>query len=285
MAVRLRIAVGILTGLVALGLAFCIYVYWSNQRLLARVYPVTPVSFIAASGPEAIQRGQALADITGCTDCHRADLQGGMFGDDDWTHGRYYASNLTHKARQYSDADLARIVRDGVRPDGRGVVAMPSMGFVRLTDAQMADIIAFVRSRPVGGIEQPQHFIGPLDQWDLWRERYQPTVAYVAGERLKNPPDVGAEHEAGRRVVAIVCVECHAGDLKGHGWDGDAPDLRVVLSYDASTFTRLLRTGTGADGGEHGLMSQIARDRLHKLDDDQIAAVFAYLTARAKLPP
>jgi hypothetical protein len=30
-------------------------------------------------------------------------------------------------------------------------------------------------------------------------------------------------------------------------------------------------------------MSKIARDRLHKLTDGQIADVFAYLTARAKL--
>ena len=282
---RARIATRTLLGLVALGLAFCAYVYGSNQRLLARTYTVAPVSLVATSGPEAIERGKALADITGCSDCHRPDLQGGLFGEDDWLHGRYFASNLTHKAREYSDADLARIVRDGVRPDGRGVVAMPSMGFVRLTDAQMADIIAFVRSRPVGGIDQPQHFIGPLDQLALWRGQFKPTVGYVASERMKNPPDAGVEHEAGRGVVAIVCVECHAGDLKGHGWDGDAPDLRVVLAYDASTFTRLLRTGVGADGKEHGLMSQIARDRLHKLSDDQIGAVFAYLTARAKLPP
>ena len=58
----------------------------------------------------------------------------------------------------------------------------------------------------------------------------------------------------------------------------------MVLAYDAPMFTRLLRTGTGVDGKEHGLMSMIARERLHKLSDEQIAAVFAYLTARAKLP-
>jgi mono/diheme cytochrome c family protein len=246
--------------------------------------PVAPVSLAAATGPGAIARGKALADITGCTDCHRQDLRGGTFGEPDWLHGRYYASNLTRKAQRYSDADLSRIVREGVRPDGHGVVAMPSMGFVRLTDDEMADILAFVRSVPAGGIDQPEHVIGPLDQWDLWRERFKPTVAYVASERSKNPPQAGAAHESGRHVVEIVCVECHGGDLKGHGWDGDAPDLRVVLSYDAPSFTRLLRTGVGADGKEHGLMSMIARDRLHKLTDDQIAAVFAYLTARAQLP-
>ena len=40
---------------------------------------------------------------------------------------------------------------------------------MRLTDSEMADIIAFVRSVPAGGSKQPEHFIGPLDQWDLWR--------------------------------------------------------------------------------------------------------------------
>jgi mono/diheme cytochrome c family protein len=280
---RARAAAGTLVGFVAAALAFCAYVYASNQRMLLRVYPVAPVSFAAASGSEAVQRGKALADITGCTDCHGETLQGGAFGEPDWLHGHYYASNLTRKARGYSDADLDRIVRQGVRPDGRGVVAMPSFGFVRVTDAELADIVAFIRSVPVGGIDQPAHIIGPLDQWDLWREHFKPTVAYVTTERMKSPPDIGPAHEAGRHVVAIVCVECHGGDLKGHGWDGDAPDLRVVLAYDAPMFGRLLRTGTGADGKEHGLMSKIARDRLHKLTDGQIADVFAYLTARAKL--
>ena len=58
-------------------------------------------------------------------------------------------------------------MRQGVRPDGRGVVAMPAMGFVRLTDFEMADILAFVRSLPAGGADQPEHYIGPLDQWEL----------------------------------------------------------------------------------------------------------------------
>jgi mono/diheme cytochrome c family protein len=125
---RARAAAGTLVGFVAAALAFCAYVYASNQRMLLRVYPVAPVSFAAASGSEAVQRGKALADITGCTDCHGETLQGGAFGEPDWLHGHYYASNLTRMARGYSDADLDRIVRQGVRPDGRGVVAMPSFG-------------------------------------------------------------------------------------------------------------------------------------------------------------
>jgi len=262
----------------ALGFATVVYV-WNVSTLGVR-HPVTARPALPKGDA---RRGRHLADITGCTDCHRGDLRGGLFADDGWLHGRYYASNLTRKAKQYSDADLERIVREGVRPDGRGVMAMPAMGFVRLTDEEMADIIAFVRSMPAGGDDQPDHFIGPLDQWDLWRVHGpKPAYAYVADERTKSPPDAGPEHATARHLAGIVCAECHGGDLQGNGWDSGAPDLRVVASYSAQQFERLLRTGVAADGKERGLMTHVARGRLHKLDDAEIAALYAYLTEVAR---
>jgi mono/diheme cytochrome c family protein len=259
------------------------YVYVSNLRLLDRRYPVAPVQIAAASGPDAAQRGKALADVTGCTDCHGADLRGKLFDDEGWLHGKYYASNLTLKAQEYSDADLARIVRLGVRPDGKSVMAMPAMGFVRVTDDEMADIIAFVRSVPAGGTAAPAHYIGPLDQWDLWRGiTMKPAIAYVEVERRKQPADAGPQHEAARHLAGIVCAECHSGDLKGNGWDTGAPDLIVIGSYGLPELTRLLRTGTGVDGGQHGLMSEVAKSRLRNLSDSQIAGLHAYLSARAQ---
>lgn len=265
--------------------SFATYVHESNRRVLEQRYPLVREPVQAASGPDAIARGKRLADITGCTDCHNADLRGKLFADDGWLHGRYYASNLTLKARIWSDEDLARIVRRGVRPDGRGVIAMPAMGFLRLTDAEIADILAYVRSLPAGGDEQPAHYLGPLDQWSLWTGRGpKAAIAYVAAERAKEPADAGPEHEAARHLAGIVCAECHGGDLTGNGWDSGAPDLGVTRSYGLVEFTHLLRTGTGADGKEHGLMSQVARDRLHHLSDDEIAALHRYLLARATLP-
>ena len=237
-------------GVAALG--FCAWVYLSNARLLTRHYPVAKVTLTLDAAPDA-RRGKALADVAGCTDCHNADLRGGLWEDEGWLHGHLYTSNLTLKAKTYSDEDLARIVRLGVRPDGRGVVVMPSMGFVRLTDAEMADIIAFIRSLPAGGSDQPEHFIGPLYQWGVWRGELKPAITYVAGERAKDPVDAGSQHDAARHLARIVCAECHGGDLKGNGWDSGAPDLAVILAYDLEKFTRLLRTGIAADGKEHGV--------------------------------
>jgi mono/diheme cytochrome c family protein len=265
---------------------FATYVHESNRRLFDQRHPVLGESVQAASATDAVLRGKRLADLTGCTDCHGSDLRGRLFMDEGWLHGRYYASNLTLKAKASSDEDLARIVRQGVRPDGRGVVAMPAMGFVRLTDSEMADILAFVRSLPAGGADQPEHYIGPFDQWELWTGgNIKPAVSYVAAERAKSPADAGPEHAAARHLAGIVCAECHGGDLKGTGWDSGAPDLGVARSYGLQEFTRLLRTGIGADGKEHGLMSAVARTRFHLLTDQEIAGLHAYFVARAQTRP
>jgi mono/diheme cytochrome c family protein len=273
-----------LIGVIVGAFGVCLYVYVSNARMLERTYPVVQVPMPAASGPEAVHRGKRLADITGCTDCHRQDLRGGVFTDEGWMYGRYYASNLTLKAQLYSDEDLARIVRLGVRPDGRGVVAMPSFAFVMLTDSEMADIIAYLRAVPVGGADQPDHFIGPLDHWNLWRGQiFKMAVSYVAEERNKEPVDVGPEHAAGRHLAAIVCAECHGGNLKGNGWDSGAPDLVVIKSYGLPELKRLLRTGTAVGGRQLDLMTRAAKDRLHRLSDRDISDIHAYLVARANL--
>ncbi|MDQ2961989.1 MAG: c-type cytochrome [Pseudomonadota bacterium] len=266
----------------ALGLS--LYVYVSTERVLDRRYPVVRAPMLPVAGSDAVERGKKLADRTGCTDCHRPDLRGGVFVDEGWLHGRYYASNLTTKTATYSNEELSRIVRLGVRPDGRGVVAMFSFGFTRLTDSEMAEIIAFLRSMPTGGSEQPEHFIGPLDRWELWIGRgFRPALSYVDDARRKEPVDLGPQHSGARHLSSIVCSECHGADLKGDGWGTGAPDLAVVGSYGLPELTRLLRTGIGADGKEHELMSAVAKDRLHHLSDEEIAGLHAYFVARAKL--
>jgi mono/diheme cytochrome c family protein len=281
----LLVAAAVVLGIPALLAA---WVVWSNANLLDRRFPVERVTMTMTIGTSdragSVARGKALSDVTGCTDCHAADLRGSLFIDEGWLRGRYYASNLTLKAQQYSDEDMVRIVRHGVLPDGRGVVQMPSMGFVRITDDEMADIVAFIRSVSPGGPAQPDHYIGPLDQWALWRGiRFRPAISYVQSERTRNPPDAGPQHAVSQHLVGIVCAECHGGDLKGNGWDTGAPDLRVVASYGLAEFTRLLRTGIGAGGKELGLMTIIARSRLHRLSDEQIVGMHGYLIAASQL--
>jgi mono/diheme cytochrome c family protein len=75
-------------------------------------------------------------------------------------------------------------------------------------------------------------------------------------------------------------VECHGPQLKGDG-PAKAPDLAIAAAYDPSDFATLLRTGQAAGGRELGLMSASARIRFADLSDAEIAALHAYLKARA----
>ena len=66
--------------------------------------------------------------------------------------GRGYTANLTSGrggvGRTYSDADWVRSIRYGVRPDGRGIIFMPSDYFNRISDADLGAMIAYLKSLP-----------------------------------------------------------------------------------------------------------------------------------------
>ena len=64
--------------------------------------------------------------------------------------------------RRYSDAELAAIIRTGVRPDGRSVIAMPSDALRFLTDEDLGDIVAYLRSVPPVEGAGPEVRLGPL---------------------------------------------------------------------------------------------------------------------------
>ena len=98
---------------------FSTYVYLATTRMFDQRYPVVAAAITASTGPEAIARGKWLADRTGCTDCHKADLRGSLFADDGWLLGPLL--------RVQSDAQGRGLFRRrpgahrplGVRPDGK----------------------------------------------------------------------------------------------------------------------------------------------------------------------
>lgn len=274
--------------LTAVGLAVLLagaYVaLWAtSEAVLARTWPVRSVALARATDVGAVERGAWIARTRGCTDCHGADMHGTPFFDE-MPIARLWAPNVTRIAAGYNDGDLARSIRQGVRRDGRGVLIMPSATFSRLTDPETADLIAWLRSLPVGGPEQPAPFIGPLGRLGLATGRFDTEVSGVAEAARRRPPDLGSEHVWARHFVATTCSECHGPDLRGSS-AVNAPDLLVAGAYSEQDFARLLRTGVAAGGRRVGLMSDIAPGRFGGLSDQQIAAIHAYLRVRADLTP
>jgi mono/diheme cytochrome c family protein len=268
---------------VALALTVLAIVYGGAEAKMARRYEAPATTLVAAQGPEAVARGARLAQIYGCRDCHADNLQGALFHDEPML-ARLRAPNLTRVAASWSDADLDRALRHGVRPNGRALWVMPSAAFSRMDDAEAADVLAFLRAHPAAGPERARSSIGPLGRLGilLGKFRSEPETLATRGREL--PIDLGAEHARGRHLAMVACGECHGPALTG-GPQVKAPDLAIAASYDRPAFVRLMRTGLAADGKPRGLMSAAARARFSHFTDEEIGQVHAYLTARAERTP
>jgi hypothetical protein len=77
---------------------------------------VPAVSISLPTDLASIDEGRRLAVIRGCFGgCHGKQAEG-MVMFDDPVIGRVVAPNLTAAVRQYSDTELATIIRTGLRP-------------------------------------------------------------------------------------------------------------------------------------------------------------------------
>ena len=259
----------------------------TSSYILREKHPVAPETVQAAVGPEAIAKGRRLGRLYGCQGCHGEDLRGQAYNSDR-RRARHYAPNLTRIAPRYTDAELAQAIRQGVRPTTRQALwGMPSASFATLSDTELAQVMAFVRSQPAGGAREPSDTPGLRGRLAILRgrtgdlvrgERSAPDL--IAAARAQPPADLGFLYAQGRHLAATVCSECHGSDLRGDRREGGS-DLVVVRSYDLARFQRLLRTGAAPDGRDLGEMSEVARKDLHVFTDAEIAALYGYLRARA----
>lgn len=253
---------------------------WIASEVILRRKVEVPLPVIRAStDPAAVARGEHLAVIYGCSGCHEKGLTGSKWQDDFWS-GRLYTSNLTRAMPRYTDAQLARAIKGGVKADGSPLWGMPSESWIDVTDAEMADLLAWLRTHPPTGAETPPMRVGPLGRLHLLQGKIKPTTDYVIEARAMPSFDAGPAFARGRHLAATVCSECHGSDLKGR--PGDTPDLLMAAAYDLPLFTRLMRTGIGMDDKEHGLMTEVARGRFVHMTEQEVTDLHAYLTERAK---
>ncbi|QTC91773.1 c-type cytochrome [Brevundimonas goettingensis] len=265
-----------LVGLMVLAFA----VIYGGSEIIIRSKPETPMpTIVAASDPGAVARGAYIGRVSGCDGCHERNLQGGPWGGDFWQ-GSVYTANLTRVVPHYTDSQLARAIRSGVRADGTQLWAMPSETWTTMTDAEVADVIAWLRTHSPAGPDRPRETFGPLGRLNILLGRAKSTPAWVADAKAHPAVEVGPQFARGRHLAVTVCGECHNSDLKGR--EGGAPDLLIAASYDLPGFTKLLRTGVAMDGKEKGLMSEVSKANFSAFTEADIAALHAYLTARAE---
>ena len=276
----LRLALKGVVLLAALVLVACGVVFAISERILHRTYrePLVPVAVPADTG--VIAEGRRLARLRGCSGgCHGTEIEGSVFMDEPLL-AQVVAPNLSVAVRRYSDAELVRIIRRGVRPDGQSVVVMPSEMFSALSDADLGKILAYLHSAPARPGPGREVRLGPLARLGLVLDKYQTAAQLVRrADSLVSAYQVpGDSTAAGAYLARTICTECHGLDLRG----GErAPDLRIAASYSTEAFTRLLRTGKALGDRELDLMSDVARRRFTHFTDAEIQALRGYLLARA----
>lgn len=260
------------------------WVWWASERALHRPYPVH-AERLGTPSAEMLTDAPRRARLFACESCHGEGLRGRRVFDIPGV-AAIHAPNLTLLADSLSDQQFAQALRQGVAPDGRGLRVMPSHLFSRLSDDEVAEMIAYVRSMPKGGVPTPPDEIRFQGRLGLLLGEFELEPDVIPRYLGKMPVDLGAEHAAARHLAATVCAECHGPDLGGDVIEDDVktPDLAIVGAYDLAAFTRLMRTGVGITGRDLGVMASKAREDLKLLTDDEIAGLHAYLRARARQP-
>ena len=269
-------------GLVVIAAALAAYIWIaSSQKLNARV-AAQPEKLAGATAAE-LADGQRQLKVLGCVSCHGAGLRGNLFFDEPKI-ARLYAPNLTLVAAIASDQQLAQGIRQGIGHDGRSLFAMPSAQYARLTDGEVAALVAAIRDLPRGGEQTPPVGIGPLGRVGIVTGKFKPQPELVADYAQKMPADLGPQFARGRHLVMTNCAECHGPALGG----GEpkpglkAPGLEIAGAYDLEQFKRLMRDGAPPSGRDLDMMDDISRNDLRHLTDEEIAAIHGYLAARAE---
>jgi mono/diheme cytochrome c family protein len=262
-----------------LATVFALGVFLKGESVLHHRYPRPPTAALPAQPAAA---GAHLSAIYGCTDCHGDDLRGRPFPHPD-PFRKVTSANLTQKAKTYSDADFARVIRQGLTPAGYSVEFMPSNAFVHMTDAEVAAIVSYIRGLPAGGVDQTEWRPGWKGYWQLATGKFPPGQTFMADAQRLAPRDMGPATAEGRHLVSVACSECHGADLTGQ--KGGPPDLMIAGAYDPGDFRRLMKTGVAAGGRELGMMSPTARKRFSHFTDEEVEAIRLYLVARANAPP
>jgi cytochrome c553 len=269
------VAAGVVCGLVLATLA---YIYLSSNRIIRWRYSIPQSQIRAATTPEAIANGAHLAVVAGCTGCHGNGLEGARF---DGAPLQIYAPNLGLLAATWSDADFDRALRRGAAPDGRSIWIMPSHTYRFVSDEAVANLIGYIRTLPAKGNATPGPRFDLAARWAILRNEIVPEMQLAQGARPSADP--GPQTAVGRAIAAMTCVECHGSDLGGlvlsPTWA--PPDLAVVAAYSRADFSNFMRTGAAVGNRELPSMSAIARQRFANFSDDEISALYDYLSARA----
>ncbi|MGQ0661253.1 c-type cytochrome [Sphingosinicella sp.] len=271
-----------LVGLLAIALLFAFWVWFFSARLLGATHEAAPERLPAVDATQLAEGGRQ-ARILGCYSCHGEGLRGRMMFEAPNV-VRVWVPNLVELAARTTDQQLAQGIRQGIGHDGRALYVMPSALYSRLNEAEVAALVAYIRSLPPGGDRLSNLEWGPIGRFALAMGGFPSQRDRMEEFRTRLPFDAGPATAFGRRLVSLQCAGCHAPDLSGDESMPDvfSPGLSIAGAYSRDQFRVLMRTGRPPGGRDLGMMREAALNELRHYTDAEIDQIYDYLQARAR---
>lgn len=276
------------------------------NKLLAITIAVWVVMIAGFAGAETpVERGEYLVrGPMGCGNCHTPMGPEGPISGQELA-GRLvdknkqftaYAPNITPASRvsQWSDAELSKAIREGIRPDGTLVgPPMPYTMYRGISDADLAAIVAFLRTVEAVENEVPKSVYNiPLPP------AYGPPVDSVA----EIPRGKTKEYGAYLAGPIAHCIECHSpfgpkgpilensgqGGFEFHGPWGVSVASNItshqdgIANFSDQEIGNMIKQGKRPDGSD--MLPPMPYGYLARMSDDDLGAIISYLRELPPLP-
>ena len=280
---------------------------WKFTAIAAAAASIALYSGLASSQDARLARGRYLVEgIAACGNCHAVrdakgqvvasrGLSGGMVFDEPVF--KVYAPNITPDPEtgigKWTDAQLAKAIREGVRPDGSIIGPPMPVPFLRnVSDEDIAAIVAYLRAQPpVKNKVAKSVYKIPLPA------NYGPALGKVSAPPAKDTVKYG-----GYLVAMGHCMDCHTPLVKGEldmarmgaGGRTFATPMggsvsRNITPHDSglngwsdAQIERAIRTGIDKEGTR--LKPPMAFAWYNKVNAADMRAVIAYLRSIKPVP-
>ena len=230
---------------------------------------------------DSVAEGKRLVSFY-CTSCHGDNLGGYDFFNDPAL-GVVDAPNLTTGqggvGSGYSDADWVRAIRHGVDPQGKPLFIMPSNDFYHLSDEDLGQMIAYLKSLPPVYNDANDFSLTLMGRVLLGLGAFGDVLTAESIDHSAPRPEasaVGVTVEYGEYLVQTFgCKTCHGAQLSG----GKSPEPGAPLGPNLTPDGNLVNwTEDAFISTIRGRQSEwMPYESLAKMDEDELKAVWMYL--------
>jgi len=230
-----------------------------------------------------VRAGQYIAESHGCQGCHGYNYEGAVMADA--PPFLMVAPNLTSGrggiGAEYRDEDWLRAIRHGIRPDGRGLLIMPSEAYYYMNDEETAALVAYLRDLPPVDNELPDTELRPLGKLIMGvTEDMSAAPALMPSRARVTGVTRGANAGWGEYRASVLCMVCHGQNLQGAQPPDPAspfaPDLRSVPGWGLDGFLEFWRTGENPSGRASDA-DFMPWDKMANLGETELEAIYRFI--------